>query len=96
MVLTGRRALEVFKKRNAQARGPINAWVKRIKLAKWGTMAELKDSFPSASIMVDNMVVFNLGGNNYRLQAQVILAANSVTVVRIGTHAEYDKWEPGR
>ena len=61
--------------------------------AVWTTMADIKARFPHASILTDNHVVFNIGGNKYRLETIVVFASGVVVVHRIGTHAEYDKWK---
>jgi mRNA interferase HigB len=37
-------------------------------------------------------VVFNLKGNKYRLLARMAYKSGIVRVQKIGTHAEYDKW----
>ena len=38
-----------------------------------------------------NRVVFNIGGNKYRLVVEVQYAAEIVWVKFVGTHAQYDK-----
>ena len=93
MKLVGRDRLEAFTRKHAQARGPIRAWVAEVKQATWVTMAELKDRYPAASVLSDNTVIFNLGGNKYRLETRVLLGSEIVIVLRIGTHSEYDKWK---
>jgi mRNA interferase HigB len=90
--LTGRDRLDAFKVKHNQARGPVDAWIDEIKRADWRTMADLKNRCPQASILAGNIVVFNISGNKYRLEARVVLVAGTVTVTRIGTHTEYDKW----
>ena len=91
--LVGRDKLTDFAKKHPQARGPIKAWVAEVEAAVWTTMANIKARFPHASILADNHVVFNLGGNKYRLETIMVFASGVVVVLRIGTHAEYDRWE---
>jgi mRNA interferase HigB len=38
-------------------------------------------------------VVFNLGGNKFRLLVVVAYVNGVVLVKQVGTHAEYDKWK---
>ena len=90
--LVGRDKLDAFGKKHAQARGPIRAWTAEIEQAGWKTSAELKARYPKASILADNVVIFDLGGNKYRLESRVSFQAQLVVVVRIGTHEEYNKW----
>jgi mRNA interferase HigB len=47
--------------------------------------------YASASFCGNNRVVFNIGGNKYRLVVEVQYAASIVWVKFIGTHAQYDK-----
>lgn len=47
--------------------------------------------FPSAEMVVDGKVVFNIKANDYRLVALVGFKTKRVFVLWIGTHAAYDK-----
>jgi mRNA interferase HigB len=42
----------------------------------------------------DNRVIFDLGGNKYRLVVHVSFAFGRVLVKFIGTHAAYDRIDP--
>ncbi len=42
----------------------------------------------------DNRVIFDLGGNKYRLIVHVSFAFGRVLVKFIGTHSEYDRIDP--
>ena len=42
----------------------------------------------------DNRVIFDLGGNKYRLIVHISFAFGRVLVKFIGTHAEYDRIDP--
>ena len=59
----------------------------------WRNPHELKNSFPSASLLAEGMVVFNLKGNRYRLIAIVDFKNGAILIERVGTHAEYSKWK---
>jgi mRNA interferase HigB len=54
----------------------------------------VRDSFASASIVGD-CVVFNIGGNKYRLITRIRYASQKVFVLKLMTHSEYDedKWK---
>jgi mRNA interferase HigB len=45
----------------------------------------------SASICGNNRVVFDVGGNKYRLVVEVQYQAGIVWVKFVGTHAQYDR-----
>lgn len=78
-------------KRYADAQGPLSAWHDEACTAAWKTLQDIKDVYISASICGSNRVVFNIGGNKYRLVVEVQYAAGIVWVKFVGTHAQYDK-----
>jgi mRNA interferase HigB len=67
------------------------AWLAEAKDANWQTPHDLKRRYPSASL-IGRHVVFNLRGNRYRLDVLISYATQVVSIVRAGTHAEYDRW----
>lgn len=69
----------------------LKAWYKETGRASWYSPADIKTEYPSASILPDNRVVFNIKGNNYRLIVKINYEHKMVWVRFIGTHAEYDK-----
>jgi mRNA interferase HigB len=75
----------------ADARGPLHSWYEEALRAKWRRPQDIKDQFASASICVNNRVVFNVGGSKYRLVVEVQYQAGIVWVKFIGTHAQYDR-----
>ena len=52
---------------------------------------KLKKDYPSASILPDNRVVFNIKGNHYRLIVKINYDYSICWIRFIGTHAEYDR-----
>jgi mRNA interferase HigB len=48
----------------------------------------------SLSLSADNRLIFDLGGNKYRLIVHVSYKFGRVLVKFIGTHAEYDRIDP--
>jgi len=49
-----------------------------------------RTTFPSADLG-GNCTVFNVAGNYYRLIARVFFRSHKVYVLRVMTHAEYDR-----
>ncbi len=74
----------------ADARGPLHSWFVETVKATWRTPQDIKDQYASASICGNNRVVFNIGGNKYRLVAKVWFSGQAVYIKFVGTHAEYD------
>lgn len=69
---------------------PLRAWHAQASAADWKTFADLRTTFPSADL-VGNCTVFNIGGNRFRLIGRVFFASHKVYVLRVMTHAEYDR-----
>jgi mRNA interferase HigB len=51
----------------------------------------VKGQYASASICGNNRVVFNVGGNKYRLVVEMQYRIGIVWVKFIGTHEQYDR-----
>jgi mRNA interferase HigB len=73
------------------AEQPLKAWYAEAKSASWKTPMDVKAVYPAASILADNRVVFNIGGNKHRLVVRVNYGSGLVMVKFIGSHREYDK-----
>ena len=69
---------------------PLKAWFKEAEKACWQSPDILKHCYPSASILSNNRVVFNIKGNKYRLITMINLDYGLVFIRFVGTHAEYD------
>jgi mRNA interferase HigB len=84
--------LHSFAKKYSSARKPLANWIDVTKAAAWKSFAELRETFRSADY-VKAQVVFDIGGNNYRLISSIDYAAHRVYVLEVMTHAEYDRWK---
>lgn len=73
------------------AQGPLKAWLAEAGAAQWQSPNDIKQRYPRASIVGDNRVVFDIGGNKYRLVVHVNYGIGFVLIKFIGTHAEYDR-----
>lgn len=85
-------ALDAFCRRHADVDQQMKAWVAEVKEARWCKPADIKGRYPSASFLEGDRIVFNLKGNKYRLLVRVSYKSGIVRVQKMGTHAEYDKW----
>ncbi len=61
------------------------------KAADWSKPTDIKEMFRSADILANDRVVFNIGGNKYRLVVAVHYRGKRVYIRFVGTHAEYDR-----
>ena len=90
MHVISRKALRVFWQRQPDSEQPLRRWHKLMTTTDFGSFAELRETFPSADT-VDDVTVFNIGGNKYRLIASIHFNRRKVYIRRILTHAEYDQ-----
>jgi len=91
MRVISKRTLQDFWKRHNEAEHLLVAWYTEAIKAQWKTPQEIKSYYQTASFLPDNRVVFNIGGNKYRLIVKINYAYNTVFIRFVGTHAEYDK-----
>jgi mRNA interferase HigB len=93
--ITGTLLLDEFARLHASAKSPIESWRKKTEAAIWKTPIDVRRTFNSAdSVKVRSgatVVVFNIGGNNFRIIASVRYKLQKVIVLRVYTHEEYAK-----
>ena len=86
-----KKTLAEFWVKRADSRISLNAWFFEAKAAEWETPQDIKQRYRSADFLHGNRVVFNIGGNKYRLVVKVAYEPGLIYIRFIGTHAEYDK-----
>ena len=91
MRIIARRTLREYWQEHADAEQPLRAWYAEAKVAVWASPPDIKARYASASILANNRVVFNIGGNKYRLVVAIRYDLRIIYIRFIGTHAEYDK-----
>jgi mRNA interferase HigB len=69
----------------------LKTWYQEATDSNWKSPAEIKRLYPSASILADNRVVFNIKGNTYRIVVRINYDYSIIWIRFIGTHAQYDK-----
>jgi mRNA interferase HigB len=96
MTLLGKQILDVFIKEHPDAKSWIENWVADVEGSIWRIPQDIKNKYPSASFLAENVVIFNVKGNNYRLETQISYKISIVTTIWVGTHEQYDKRNKGR
>lgn len=91
MRVIAKRTLRAFWRRHPDAEGPLKAWYTEVKAADWARPQDAKDRFARASLVGGNRIVFDIGGNKYRLVAKINYPYRVVYIRFVGTHAEYDR-----
>ena len=90
MHVISRKKLVDFWRKHPQAKGPLIFWFKIAKRSKWRTFAEVRQGWGSAD-QVRKYVVFDIGGNKYRLIAVIHYNRQKLFIRYVLTHGEYDK-----
>ena len=84
--------LHSFAKRHSNARKPLANWINVTHATAWKTFADVRKTFRSADY-VKELVVFDIGGNNFRLISSIDYTLQRVYVLEVMTHSEYDRWK---
>jgi mRNA interferase HigB len=89
------RTLRLFWEEHGQAETPLRSWYAMVEKAAWDGPADVKHQFgTSVDFTADNRLIFDIGGNKFRLVVHVAYRFKRVLVKFVGTHAEYDKIDP--
>ena len=104
MHVISRKKLIEFGRDHPEAVVPLDVWYRAARKALWLSLNAVKEQFPHAD-PVGECVVFNIGGNKYRLIVRIVYAARPrpgrrqfkgrVYVLHVLTHKDYDsgKWK---
>ncbi len=85
-----RRRLREFARRHPQSSVPLTAWYRIVSRSTFDSVAQLRQTFPHADA-VSRYIVFNIGGNNFRLITAIHFDRRKVYIRAVLTHAEYSK-----
>lgn len=85
-----KRTLREFWLEHPAAELPLRAWLKDAERARWQTPHDVKSYARSADMIGDNRVVFNIGGNKFRLVVLCLFAKGRLYIRFVGTHSDYD------
>ena len=97
MRIIARRTLREFAERRrtykdySALKGALDACFDEIRKARWSSIADVKRSYRTASVVSADRIVLNIRGNEYRLVVAVDFGRGIVWIKWIGTHSEYDK-----
>ena len=91
-----KKALKEFWAKHPDSERPLEAWFRTIRYSDFKTWNQLRGTFPTAD-KVGDKIVFNIGGNKYRLITVIHFNRGKVFVRDVLTHKEYDegRWKHG-
>lgn len=90
MHVNSRKALRIFWHRHPDSKAPLARWFQIVRRTSFKNNNDLRQAFPSAD-KVNNYIVFNVGGNKYRLIASVHFNRGKIYIRHVLTHREYDR-----
>lgn len=91
MRVIAKRTLREFWEKNPDVQWPLKSWHEEARRAHWESPQQIKAQFGSASILKAGRVVFNIGGNKYRLVVAMDYGRQVCFIKFIGTHRQYDQ-----
>lgn len=91
MHIITRSKLVEFWKKHPLAEVGLTTWYQKVKSAKWKSLHDIKKDFPTADLIGENRVIFDIKGNDYRMICLVFIKGQKVYVRFVGTHSQYDK-----
>jgi len=91
--IISRRTLREFWEKSAyrDSEQPLRAWFAEARKAAWRTPHEVRGQYRSASVVGKDRMVFNIGGNKYRLVVAVRYDIGIVFIRFVGTHSQYNR-----
>ena len=90
MHVISRKGLREFADDHKDAERPLDDWYRTTKRLRWTSLVDVRKTYPHADA-VDKFTVFNIGGNKYRLAAQIDYRTGKVYVRHVMTHEEYSR-----
>jgi mRNA interferase HigB len=84
------KAIRNFCGEHPLARSAMDHWYRVAKCAAWYSFADVRRSFNTADFVAP-YIVFDVGGNKYRLIAEMNFARRVVFIRNIMTHKDYEK-----
>ena len=91
MRVISKKILREFWEKHSDSEQQLKSWFQETSNAEWNSPNDIKIEYPSASILSNNRVVFNIKGNKYRLIVRINYDYKMSWIRFVGTHADYDK-----
>ncbi len=93
MKIIGTDKIHEFIEKHTDSKSWLETWLAEIRTVEWRNPNDIKARYTSASILNDQRIIFNVKGNKYRMEIQVSYKNKAIAIKRLGTHAEYDRWD---
>ena len=92
MQVIAKRTLREFWLRHPAAETPLKLWYARTVRVRWIRPSDLRTQIGvTVDFVAGNRVIFDIGGNKYRLVVKIDYVVGLVLIRFVGTHAAYDR-----
>ena len=91
MVILSYKTIREFSKTYSEAEDSLNTWYIITEKSDWANFNQMRQIFGSVDAVGNDLYVFNIHGNKYRLIARIIFKVRTIYIKFIGTHKQYDK-----
>ena len=93
VTVLGEAMISRFAQKHPASRRPLQRFLEIARAADWPHFPALKRSFAAADYAAGGTVIFDIGGNKYRLVAVVNFEKQILLIDRVLTHEEYNREE---
>lgn len=73
------------------AKAALTEWYTTVSDADWNSFSDIRSTFNTADYVKDGKVVFDVGGNKFRVVGLIGFKSKRVFILFVGTHVDYDK-----
>jgi mRNA interferase HigB len=91
MIIFSTNTFRAFIELHPDIEDALNNWRAIVTKASFSNFSEIRNLFNSVDAVGNDLYVFNIRGNHYRLIARIHFNVRTVYIRFIGTHSEYDK-----
>lgn len=91
MRVIAKKTLREFWLKHSDTEQKLKIWYHEAEQAVWKTPNDIKIEYPSASLLQNNRVVFNIKGNQYRIVVRINYKYQIIWIRFVGTHQVYNR-----
>jgi mRNA interferase HigB len=91
VIVISKTKINAFISKAPESKDALLNWYANTKESNWANFNQMRNSFNSVDAVGNDLYVFNIKGNHYRLIARIFFKVRTVFILFIGTHKQHDK-----
>src|SRR4051812_3049313 len=101
MIVVGTNLIEEFVKSSERAKKAFDKWLPKVEEARWTKRVNAKATFPATDPWTGDSgteyLILDVGGNKYRVVARPLFKMQSLVIMAVMTHDDYEtgRWKKG-